>query len=142
MEEREQQIPAAEMGRMMKAQEVILKAAAGKLKLWERLNEHGYSGLWDYRKRSPSPKRVPMKTVEQVLQLYREKYSDFNVQHFHEKLRELHGIELSYTWARQRCKPRGWQSAGRSRDRTESGDRAGHCQACCCTSMAVSTAGL
>lgn len=101
----------------MKAQEVILKAAAGKLKWWEaaeimgvtdrtmrrwreRLQEHGYSGLWDYRKRKPSPKRVPMQTVEQVLQLYREKYFDFNVQHFHEKLREVHGIELSYTWVK------------------------------------------
>ena len=30
-----EQIPAAEMERMMKAQEVILKAAAGKLKRWE-----------------------------------------------------------------------------------------------------------
>jgi transposase len=113
----EERIPAAEMERMMKAQEVILKAAAGKLKWWEaaeimgvtdrtmrrwreRLNEDGYSGLWDYRTRSPSPKRVPMNTVEQVLQLYREKYFDFNVQHFHEKLRELHGIELSYTWVK------------------------------------------
>ena len=101
----------------MKAQEVILKAAAGKLKWWEaaeimgvtdrtmrrwreRLHEHGYSGLWDYRKRRPSPKRVPMQTVEQVLQLYREKYFDFNVQHFHEKLREVHGIQLSYTWVK------------------------------------------
>jgi len=117
VEASEQQIPAAEMERMMKAQEVILKAAAGKLKWWEaaeimgvtdrtmrrwreRLNEHGYSGLWDYRKRSPSPKRVPMKMVEQVLQLYREKYFDFNVQHFHEKLRELHDIHLSYTWVK------------------------------------------
>jgi hypothetical protein len=43
---------------------------------------------------------VPMKTVEEVLQLYREKYFDFNVQHFHEKLRELHGIELSYSWVK------------------------------------------
>ena len=101
----------------MKAQEVILKAAAGKLKWWEaaeimgvtdrtmrrwreRLNEHGYSGLWDYRKRSPSPKRVPMQLVEQVLQLYREKYLDFDVRHFHEKLSEEHGIELSYTWVK------------------------------------------
>jgi len=113
----EGQILAAEMERMMKAEEVILKAAAGKFKWWEaaemmgvtdrtmrrwreRLNEHGYSGLWDYRKRSPSPKRVPMKTVEQVLQLYREKYFDFNVQHFHEKLRQLHDIDLSYTWVK------------------------------------------
>jgi len=54
----EEQLPAAEMERMMKAQEVILKAADGKLKWWEaaeimgvtdrtmrrwreRLNEHG-----------------------------------------------------------------------------------------------------
>jgi transposase len=117
VESSEQQIPAAEMERMMKAQEVILKAAAGKLKWWEaaeimgvtdrtmrrwreRLNEHGYSGLWDYRKRKPSPKRVPMRTVEQVLQLYREEYFDLNVQHFHEKLREVHGIGLSYTWVK------------------------------------------
>jgi hypothetical protein len=56
--------------------------------------------LWDYRKRKPSPKRVPMQMVEQVLQLYREKYFDFNVQHFHEKLRDLHNIHLSYTWVK------------------------------------------
>jgi hypothetical protein len=56
--------------------------------------------LWDYRKRKPSPKRVSMQTVEEVLQLYREKYFDFNVQHFHEKLRDEHEIRLSYTWVK------------------------------------------
>ncbi len=35
MEASEQQVPAAEVGRMMKAQEAILKKAAGKLKRWE-----------------------------------------------------------------------------------------------------------
>lgn len=101
----------------MKIQEVILKAMAGKLRWWEaaeiigvtdrtmrrwreRYEEHGYSGLWDYRKRGPSPKRIPVKTLEQVLQLYREKYFDFNVQHFHEKLGEEHGITQSYTWVK------------------------------------------
>ena len=101
----------------MKAQEVIMKAAAGKLKWWEaaeimgvtdrtmrrwreRIKEHGYSGLWDYRKRSPSPKRVPMETVEKVLHLYQERYFDFNVRHFYEKLRDEHGIRLSYTWVK------------------------------------------
>src|SRR5438270_9012575 len=95
---------------MMKAQEVILKAAAGKLKWWEaaeimgvtdrtmrrwreRLDEHGYSGLWDYRKQQPSPKRVAMETVEQVLQLYREKYLASTCK----KLRTVHGIQLSYS---------------------------------------------
>jgi len=101
----------------MKIQEVILKAMAGKLKWWEaaeiigvtdrtmrrwreRYQEHGYSGLWDHRKRSPSPKRIAVEVLEQVLRLYREKYFDFNVQHFHEKLEEEHGIKQSYTWVK------------------------------------------
>src|SRR3954470_3600837 len=121
------------MERMMKAQEVILKAAAGKLKWWEaaeimgvtdrtmrrwheRLNEHGYSGLWDYRKRRPSPKRVPMAIVEQVLRLYREQYFDFNVRHFYEKLRDEHGIALSYGWVKTAL-----QTAGMVRKRKKPG---------------------
>jgi transposase len=105
------------MERMMKVQEVILKAMAGSLKWWEaaeiigvsdrtmrrwreRYQEGGYDGLYDRRKHWPSPKRVPLKTAETVLQLYREKYFDFNVRHFHEKLREQHGIPLSYTWVK------------------------------------------
>ncbi|HEY7335394.1 MAG TPA: helix-turn-helix domain-containing protein [Bryobacteraceae bacterium] len=102
---------------MMKVQEVILKAMAGTLKWtdaaeiigisdrslrrWrERYEQHGYDGLYDYRKKRPSPKRIPMATAEQVLQLYREKYFDFNMQHFHEKLVEEHDIHLSYTWVK------------------------------------------
>jgi transposase len=113
----DEQIPAAEMERMMKIQEVILKAMAGKLKWWEaaeiigvtdrtmrrwreRYQEHGYSGLWDHRKRRPSPKRVPVADLEQVLRLFRETYFDLNVQHFHEKLKELHGLNYSYTWVK------------------------------------------
>jgi transposase len=113
----QEQFPAAEMERAMKIQEVILKAMAGKLKWWEaaeiigvtdrtmrrwrqQYQEHGYSGLWDYRKRRPSPKRVPVAELEQVLRLYRERYFDFNVQHFHEKLREEHGLFYSYTWVK------------------------------------------
>jgi transposase len=111
------QFPAAETERMMKIQEVILKAMSGKLKWWEaaeiigitdrtmrrwrdKYEEHGYSGLWDYRKGQPSPKRVPLKELETVLQLYREKYFDLNVLHFHEKLRDEHDIRFSYTWVR------------------------------------------
>jgi len=117
METSEQKISTAETERMMKIQEVILKAMAGQLKWWEaaeiigitdrtmrrwreRYQEHGYSGLWDYRKRSPSPKRVAVEVLEQVLRLYRERYFDFNVRHFHEKLVEEHGIGQSYTWVK------------------------------------------
>jgi transposase len=117
METSEQKIPTAETERMMKIQEVILKAMAGQLKWWEaaeiigitdrtmrrwreRYQEHGYSGLWDYRKRSPSPKRIGLEVLQQVLRLYREQYFDFNVRHFHEKLVAEHGIGLSYTWVK------------------------------------------
>jgi hypothetical protein len=36
-----------------------------------------------------------------VLGLYRDRYFDRNVQHFHEKLKEEHQIDLSYTWVKQ-----------------------------------------
>ena len=111
----EEQIPAAEMERMMKIQEVILKAMAGKLKWWEaaeiigvtdrtmrrwrgRLERDGYTGLADRRKGKPSAQRIPLAMAEKVLKLYQETYYDLNMRHFHEKLREVHGIELSYTW--------------------------------------------
>lgn len=35
--------------------------------------------------------------AERVPALYREKYFDFNVCHFHEKLREEQGLRFSYT---------------------------------------------
>jgi len=46
--------------------------------------EQGYNGLLDRR-------RVPVATVEKVFALYREKYFDLSVQHFHEKLQAEHG---------------------------------------------------
>ena len=125
MEYIEQRMPAAEMDRVMKVQEVILKATAGKLKWWEaaeilgvtdrtmrrwrdRLAEHGYDGLYDRRKQRPSPKRVALATMEEVLELYQERYFDFNVRHFHEKLTEDHGIDLSYTWVNLALQGAGW----------------------------------
>ena len=107
----------AAVERMMKIQEVILRALAGKLQWWQaaeilgvscrtmrrwrwRYQQHGYDGLYDRRKGKPSPKRVPLETVEQVLRLYREQYADHNVRHFHQKLRRQHGIGLSYSWVK------------------------------------------
>jgi transposase len=125
-------LPAAETERAMKVQEVILKAMAGSLKWWEaaeiigisdrslrrwreRYEEFGYDGLFDRRKKRPSPKRVPVKTVERVLQLFREKYFDFNVRHFHEKLVEDHGIQLSYTWVKKALQEAGLVAKQRRR---------------------------
>ena len=107
----------AAVERMMKVQEVILRAMAGKLQWWQaaeivgvsdrtmrrwrwRYQQHGYDGLYDRRKGKPSPKRVPLEAVEQVLQLYRQEYADYNVRHFHQKLLSEHGIGLSYSWVK------------------------------------------
>lgn len=107
----------AAVERAMKIQEVLLRAMARKITWWqaaeilgfsdrhlrrirERYEEFGYESTFDKRRGQPSPKRVPLATVEKVLALYREKYFDLNVRHFHEKLRELHAIDLSYTWVK------------------------------------------
>jgi transposase len=110
--------PRAAVERMMKIQEVILRAMAKKITWWQaaeiigmsdrqmrrlhwRYREHGYDGLLDRRVGKPSPRRVPLAVVEQVLGLYQEKYFDLNVQHFHEKLKQKHDIEVSYTWVKK-----------------------------------------
>ena len=112
------QYSAAEMERMMKVQDVLLKAMAKKITWWaaaeiigvtdrtmrrwrERLETDGYAGLADRRKGKPSAQRIPLATVEEVLALYKETYYDLNIRHFHEKLRDEHAIELSYTWVQK-----------------------------------------
>jgi hypothetical protein len=53
--------------------------------------------------------------VERVLGLYREKYFDLNVRHFHEKLQEEHQVELSYSWVKGLLQGAGMVSKGRKR---------------------------
>lgn len=66
----------------------------------EAYQKHGFEELHDKRVGKTSPRRIPVAVVEEVLSLYRERYFDFNVRHFCEKLREEHSIELSYTWVK------------------------------------------
>ena len=47
--------------------------------------------------------------------LYRERYFDLNVRHFHEKLAAEHGIGLSYTWVKQALQGAGLVARGRKR---------------------------
>ncbi len=101
----------------MKREEILLRAYAKKInwieaadilgmsyrhlqRVREAYEEAGFDGLHDKRAGKESPRRIPVATVEEVLMLYRETYFDFNVRHFHEKLREEHSIELSYTWVK------------------------------------------
>src|SRR6266404_1777987 len=122
----------AAVERAMKVQEVILRALAKKITWWqaaeimgisdrsmrrwrERYEEFGYDGLFDRRQGKPSPKRVPVAVVEQVLGLYRDRYFDLNVRHFHEKLHREHGVELSYTWVKLALQGAGLVTRGRKR---------------------------
>jgi len=124
--------PRAAMERAMKVQDVMLQAMAKKITWWqaaeilgisdrhmrrwrERYVEEGYNGLLDRRRGKPSRRRVAVATVEKVFALYREKYFDMNVQHFHEKLETEHGIELSSTWVKQALQGAGLVARGHKR---------------------------
>ncbi len=116
----------------MKLHDVLLKAMAKKISWWEaaeiigvtdrtmrrwreRLERDGYTGLVDRRQAKPSDKRVPVAQVEEVLRLYREEYFDLNLRHFHEKLKDQHQIQLSYTFVQKALQGAGLVARGRKR---------------------------
>ena len=102
----------------MKLQDVILKAMAKRItwmaaaeiagvsdrtmrRMKERYEQFGYDGLFDQRRGKRSIHRIALETAERVLGLYEEKYFDFSVLHFHEKLRKEHQLQVSYSWVKQ-----------------------------------------
>ena len=124
--------PSSAVERAMKVQEVILRAIDGRLKWYQaaeilgisdrqmrrwkqRYEQWGYDGLFDRRRQQPSPKRVPLDVIRQVLTLYRERYFDCNVLHFQEKLQAVHGIGLSYTWVKNALQTAGLVAKARRR---------------------------
>jgi transposase len=126
--------PEAAWERAMKVQEVIVKALTGQLhwyraadilgfsprtlRRWrERYEAHGYDGLLDLRRRTPSPKRIPVAEVTRVVTLYREQYRGFNGRHFHHIARREHGVTLSYSYVKQALQLAGFLKQGRTRGR-------------------------
>jgi transposase len=63
----------------------------------DRYREDGEAGLADRRLGRRSPRRAPEAEIERMLGLFRDKYSDFTVKHFHEHLEKRHGYKLGYT---------------------------------------------
>jgi len=63
----------------------------------ERYEAEGDDGLVDLRMGRRSPRRAPEEELERMLGLYRDKYADFTVKHFHEQLQKRHGYVLGYT---------------------------------------------
>ena len=123
---------ATALERAMKVHEVIMRAMSGQIawfqaaeiigisprqmQRWKnRWEKHGYEGLLDRRRGQPSPKRIAVPVLQEVLRLYREQYFDFNVRHFHEKLVEEHNIKLSYTWVKTALQMAGLVKRARKR---------------------------
>ena len=104
--------------RTMKVQEVLLQAMSGKLtwleaeeilgwsartlRRWRlRYRRVGYDGLWDRRRRQPSPRRAPVAEVARIVRLYRERYTGFNAAHFHEIAQREHQVTYAYTFVKR-----------------------------------------
>jgi transposase len=108
----------AAVERAMKVYEVLVQALKGRQpwihvaetlglsartvrRLRCRYEKYGFDGLFDHRRRTPSPRAVPVADLQRVLRLYAERYTGFNVRHFHHILRREHGVRWSYTFVRK-----------------------------------------
>ena len=98
----------------MKLQDVLLNAMAGKmswieaaevlglsartLRRWRyKFRCHGFDGLQDRRRRSPSHRAVPERELTRWLTLYRRRYRGYNVRHFYALLKRRHRCRRSYS---------------------------------------------
>ena len=94
---------ATVMERVMKRQEVILRAIGGEInwiqaaricgisdrhmrRLKWKYERVGFPCLMDNRHGRRAWNHLPIDVTKQIITLYREKYFDLNVRHFHEKL--------------------------------------------------------
>jgi hypothetical protein len=69
-------------------------------RLCVRYEDDGIAGLRDRRIGKISPRRAPARELERMHELFRERYSDFTVKHFHEQLVRRHNYKLCYTVTR------------------------------------------
>ena len=72
-----------------------------------RYKEEGREGLYDKRITQASHRRAPVDEVMKVTDLYKSRYSDFNVKHFYSWYRRLHGGGRSYTWVKNTLQAQG-----------------------------------
>ena len=114
----------AAVERAMKVHEVLMQAHNGRQpwiqvaevlgvsartvrRLRWRYERDGFTGLYDHRHHTPSPRAVPLAEVQRILQLYRDRYGPrdghpgFNVRHFYERARREHGVTVSYSFVKK-----------------------------------------
>jgi transposase len=89
----------------------------GLRRLRQRMEDFGYQGLVDMRRGRPSPRRTPVAEIERILELYRKKYSGFNMRHFVATVRREDKVKLSYSCVKQILQGAGLVKKGRARGR-------------------------
>lgn len=126
--------PDAAWERAMTVQQVMLQARSGEihwyraadilgfsprtLRRWrERYEQHGFVGLVDKRRHSPSVRRIAAPEVERLRRLYRERYRGFNVRHVHQVAQREHGVRVSYSVLKQTLQAAGLVKTQRARGR-------------------------
>jgi len=130
----------AAVERAMKVQEAILRALSGRQswlqvadvlgvsprtvrRLRWRYERYGYDGLFDHRRRRPSPRAVPLAEVQRLLRLYRERYGPrdghpgFNIRHFYQVACRDHRVSLSYSFVKRALQTAGLVGKRRPRGR-------------------------
>ena len=126
--------------RAMKVQEAILRALSGRQswlqvadvlgvsprtvrRLRWRYERYGYDGLFDHRRRRPSPGAVPLAEVQRLVRLYRERYGPrdghpgFNIRHFYQVACRDHRGRLSYCFVKRALQTAGLVGKRRPRGR-------------------------
>lgn len=97
------EITRLEIMQRLKDKRLTQKEAAGILgistrqvkRLWRAYRKKGAPGLVSGRRGKPSNNRLEAGVVQQALDLIKEKYADFGPTLAHEKLTEVHGLQLS-----------------------------------------------
>src|SRR6266571_5300376 len=97
--------------------EVLGVSARTVRRLRWRYEHDGFDGLFDHRRRTPSPRCAPVAEVQRVLRLYAERYHGFNVRHFHQIVRREHGVTLSYSFVKKALQAAGLMRKYRPRGR-------------------------
>ena len=69
-------------------------------RLCVRFEDEGLEGLRDRRLGAVSPRRADAAEIGRMCGLYRDRYRDFTVKHFHEALTREHNYKLCYTVTR------------------------------------------
>ena len=128
----------AAVERAMKVHEVLMQALNGRQpwihvaevlgvsartvrRLRRRYELNGFTGLYDHRHHTPSPRAVPVAEVQRLLHLYRDRYGPregypgFNVRHFYHIARREHGVTVSYSFVKKALQAAGLVPKRRTR---------------------------